>query len=125
MDATDWHFYTPERRGTETAPLTDLARTAARRGALSAFETLPMTLIEQRLLRRLFAGIVDDDPMRTQGAGPGTVGQLGLELRHAVDIARLYGGDLHRNATGIARNAYQAALDCLPGDGQRRDGDPR
>ena len=125
MDATDWHFYTPERRGAATAPLTDLARAAARHGALSALETLPMTLIEQRLLLRLFARVVDDDPALAQGAGPDTVGQLGIELRHAVDIARLYGGDLYRNASGIARHAYQAALDCLPGDGQCRAGDSR
>lgn len=108
MNEIDWHFYTLEQRGAATACMTDLSWAAARHGIASALETLLMTPVERRVLHQLFAAILDKkQPLDT-------LGQLGTELRHAVDLARLYSDDLHRNASGVARQAYQAACDVLP-----------
>lgn len=124
MDATDWHFYTPERRGAATPLLTGLMWAAAEQGARAALETLPLAPYERDLLYQLFAVVLDRQEWQRNGGVLRTVGQLGTELRHAVDLTRLYSDALHHIAAAVARNGYQAALDCLPADGQRPDGNP-
>lgn len=114
MDSTDWHFYTLERRGTATAPLTEIMWSAAEYGARSTCEAMPMTPSERGLLHQLFAVVIDRQTWQKGGHLLHSLGELGTELRHAVDLAQLYSADLHRHAYATARGAYQAAVDVLP-----------
>ena len=105
----DWCFFRLEERGASETHLSPESWVAADQAVKTALRHLRLKAGDRIVLRTLFTVVLDRKAWADTGRVPKTLGALGLELRHGVDLAKLYSDDLSEHAGLVARAVYRAA----------------
>mgnify|MGYP007115118693 CR=1 FL=1 len=105
----DWWFFRLEERGASETALSPESWAAADHAVKVTLRHLRLKAGDRIVLRTLFTVVLDRKAWADTGRVPKTLGALGTELRHAVDLARLYSDDFSEHASLVARAVYRAA----------------
>ena len=105
----DWCFFRLEERGASETLLSPESWAAADQAVKTTLRYLRLKAGDRIVLRTLFTVVLDRKAWADTGRVPKTLGALGLELRHGVDLAKLYSDDLSEHAGLVARAVYRAA----------------
>lgn len=105
----DWCFFRGDGREASETPLSPEGWLAADQAVKTTLRHLRMKASDRIILRTLFTVVLDRKVWADTGRVPKTLGALGTELGHGVDLAKLYGDDLLEHASIVARAVYRAA----------------